>query len=48
MHKEHKLYLKRGLALHILNLYFCIFYLLHMIILHQVTVRKEGVEKGII
>ena len=27
---------------------FCIFYLLHMIILHKVTVRKKGLEKGMI
>ena len=27
---------------------YCVFYLLHMIVLHKVTVRKKGVEKGII
>ena len=27
---------------------FLIFYLLHMIVLHKVTVREKGVEKGII
>ena len=27
---------------------FCLFYLLHLIVLHKVTVRKKGVEKGII